>query len=367
MTRQVQILFLVASALACTLISCHSPAAKQAQLGSSQAQPAASQAQPAGQQSQHSTRKYRHFEYRLRTKECGPIGIVEGPDKALWFTESRPACNAIGRITTDGHIREFPLPARKISGHTVGRPGKIVIGPDRALWFTLSGALGRISTDGEIAIYPIRGNEFVPVDLTLGPDGALWFVGFDDNGFTDAIGRMTTNGSAQLHVLGSYNAEFNPWGITSANGTLWIAFQRFILRYSLNGRSERIPIPSGSGNGTSGLGGSIAAGRDGHVWFTDRHYNRVGHIGASGTPTLADARIDEPDPITRGDGGTICFGGFQQVGCLAPDGSIATYWPKSPDAGIQGITLGPDRVIWFTEYYLDAIGTIVPYSDTAPR
>lgn len=354
MTRPTRRSLLVIVALACALVSCHSPAAKQAQF-------APQQAHPGGQPSPHPTRKYRHFEYRLRTKECGPVGIVQGPDKAMWFTESRPACNAIGRITTAGRIREYPLPAPRINGHALSRPGKIVLGPDHALWFTLSGALGRISTAGEIVIYPIPGNEFHPVDLTIGPDEALWFVGFDNNGYTRAIGRMTTRGSTQLHALGlGANSDYNPLGITSANGSLWVALSGFILRYELDGRMKQIAIPSGSGIGTAGLGGSIAAAPDDGVWFTDRHYNRIGHIGADGTPKLLDATIMEPDPVARGEKGAMCFGGFEEVGCIALDGSITTYWPKSPDSGIEGIAIGPDHAIWFTEYYLDAIGKIVP-------
>ena len=64
-----------------------------------------------------------------------PRLIVTGPDGNLWFTEDA----RIGRITPQGAISEFALPA----GITLG---DIVQGPDQALWFTdtVSGTIDRV-------------------------------------------------------------------------------------------------------------------------------------------------------------------------------------------------------------------------------
>jgi streptogramin lyase len=56
-----------------------------------------------------------------------PYGITAGPDGALWFTQF--AANKIGRITTAGVVREFPLPT--LNSHPTG----ITSGSDGALWF----------------------------------------------------------------------------------------------------------------------------------------------------------------------------------------------------------------------------------------
>ena len=70
-----------------------------------------------------------------------PVGIVSGPDGALWFTNDPltgpdpvPTCDggSIGRITTDGLVSNF-------SDSSVICPGEIADGPDGALWFTDSG------------------------------------------------------------------------------------------------------------------------------------------------------------------------------------------------------------------------------------
>ena len=61
----------------------------------------------------------------------GPVGIVAGPDGALWFTTA--ANDSIGRITTAGTITSYTDP-------TISDPCGITVGPDGALWFTNSSA-----------------------------------------------------------------------------------------------------------------------------------------------------------------------------------------------------------------------------------
>lgn len=62
-------------------------------------------------------------------------GIAEGPDGAMWFTESN--MNAIGRVATDGTISTDSVPS----------PASVVAGPDGNMWFTSGtngNAVGRI-------------------------------------------------------------------------------------------------------------------------------------------------------------------------------------------------------------------------------
>jgi len=56
----------------------------------------------------------------------------------------------IGRITMDGTITEYPLPARTPS------PINITVGPDRNIWYTRGGAVGRVTPDGSISEYPLQ-------------------------------------------------------------------------------------------------------------------------------------------------------------------------------------------------------------------
>jgi hypothetical protein len=77
--------------------------------------------------------------FPIPTSNSGPSDIISGPDGALWFTE--PYANKIGRVTTDGVLTEYTLPAPpgglscNINGEFVG-PLRMTVGPDGALWFT---------------------------------------------------------------------------------------------------------------------------------------------------------------------------------------------------------------------------------------
>jgi virginiamycin B lyase len=68
----------------------------------------------------------------------GPYALAAGPDGALWVTLVHGG--AIARVTTDGHVRVFPVAPGC-------RPSIITAGPDGAMWFTRNGddRIGRIS------------------------------------------------------------------------------------------------------------------------------------------------------------------------------------------------------------------------------
>jgi streptogramin lyase len=99
-----------------------------------------------------------------------------GPDGELWFTED--IVNRIGRLTTNGTVKEYQLPSTLNGGRINWEPEGIVTGPDGALWFTevAGDKLGRITTAGVITEYdaPKSGG-----GITVGPDGALWYLAGD--------------------------------------------------------------------------------------------------------------------------------------------------------------------------------------------
>jgi len=66
--------------------------------------------------------------YRCSSGRGVPHGIAAGPDGNLWFTEL--GANQIGRVTTSGAFREFPIPTA--GSYADG----IAAGPDGNLWFT---------------------------------------------------------------------------------------------------------------------------------------------------------------------------------------------------------------------------------------
>ena len=106
-----------------------------------------------------------------------------GGDGNLWFTEIDG--DAIGRITPQGVITEFPLPS------PASRPIGITAGPDGNVWFTeLLGKIGRITPSGTVSEFTEPSVGFF---IVSGPGMNLWFTA--DGG----IGRIATNG--QKHVF----------------------------------------------------------------------------------------------------------------------------------------------------------------------
>ncbi|MEJ0008788.1 MAG: hypothetical protein WDM77_21100 [Steroidobacteraceae bacterium] len=117
-------------------------------------------------------------EFAVPTAQSGPRALATGADGNVWFSEYK--ANRIGRITPKGVITEFPLP-RANSG-----PGDITMGPDGALWFVeLSGGMdgvrtdgnrvGRITYDGKVSEYPLPASAASPINITVGPDRNLWY------------------------------------------------------------------------------------------------------------------------------------------------------------------------------------------------
>lgn len=130
-------------------------------------------------------------EFLPPTPDSGPRAVATGADGNIWFSEFKT--NRIGRITPKGVITEFPLP-RPNSG-----PGDITMGPDGALWFVeLSGGIdgvrtdgnrvGRITYDGKVVEYPIPAGAASPINIAVGPDRNLWYT----RGLT--LGRVTPAG-----------------------------------------------------------------------------------------------------------------------------------------------------------------------------
>ena len=76
----------------------------------------------------------------------------------------------VGRITPAGTVTTF-------SGVRVNRPWDLTEGPDRALWFTNSGnsTIGRITTSGVVSNFG-GGHISNPLGIAAGPDRALWFT-----------------------------------------------------------------------------------------------------------------------------------------------------------------------------------------------
>lgn len=278
----------------------------------------------------------------------------------LLFFTLLPASLAHAAPTQAGQITEYPLPSQ-------GVPWGITSGPDGNLWFTYeySKTIGRITTQGKIKEYPI--SACCPIDITSGPDGDLWFTVTYDNGdvATSYIGRITPQGKTTLHLL--FTDFTHPWGITTGpDGNIWFTvyenegeedWNDYIGMMTPRGKSTLIPA------GTFVHPFYITTGPDGDLWFTEVGAEFQGIVQYNPlTSTMTSFYSSLPIDITTGPDGDLWFTNDKgYIGRINPTtGRIAEYTIPTPNSEPWGITTGPDGNIWFTEYGGNKIGRINP-------
>lgn len=101
-----------------------------------------------------------------------PLGIAQGADGDMWFTEGD---SVIGNVTPAGVVTQFTLP------QGISDPWNIISGPDRNLWFTYTSSaanagVGCINAQGNAAAYAVSTQGSNPDGLTLVDDDAIWLV-----------------------------------------------------------------------------------------------------------------------------------------------------------------------------------------------
>ena len=107
----------------------------------------------------------------------------------------------------------------------------------------------------------------------------------------------------------------------------------------------------------------IAAGSDGHMWFTDALANRIGRISTAGIITefsISTGQSSWPTSIAAGPDGNLWFieRNANQIGRITPAGSITEFPIPTANSGPEGIAAGPDGNLWFTESSGNKIGRI---------
>jgi streptogramin lyase len=120
-------------------------------------------------------------EFLVLTSNAVPGAIVTGPDRNLWFVASlgsglsNSSWGEIGRITPARNVTEFPLPNKPEPA--AASPSELTAGPDGNVWFVVGDehTLGRITPQGTITEFALPAGTTLG-DITLGPDGNLWFT-----------------------------------------------------------------------------------------------------------------------------------------------------------------------------------------------
>jgi len=250
-----------------------------------------------------------------------------------------------------------------------------------ALGLGLAGAQAQVIT--EFVSDKTAADNTLLADITAGPDGNLWFTEYFPH---PRIGKITPAGVVTEYSRGFTSVTHPEYGITvevtvgsitaGPDGNLWFT----------EGRANRIGkiTPAGAvteysrgitlnpflEGGNAGIS-SITAGPDGNLWFTETYNNRIGRITTAGVVTEYRTSSNLfPYIITAGPDGNLWFTelGANRIGKITPAGAVTEYGRgitpnPSPgdikgDVSLHGIIAGPDGNLWFTETYTNRIGKI---------
>jgi YD repeat-containing protein len=156
-----------------------------------------------------------------------------------------------------------------------------------------------------------------PAYITTGADKKLWFTDYG----TSKIGTSTTTGA--------------------------------VTEYSLPAGSKPV---------------GIAEGPSEEIWFADQGTSRIGKVTTKGAITEYPLSTEvAPQDLTEGPEGNMWFtasstqnGKPNYIGKMTPSGALTQYALTAERASPTGITVGPEKYIWFTEQYLNKICVLNP-------
>jgi virginiamycin B lyase len=301
--------------------------------------------------------------------------MTAGPGGAIWFTAGQALMtgeggSVVGSIGEDGQVQLFPLPSHFFAG-------TIAAGPDGNLW--LAGAfqnkagyliprIGRLSPVGAFAEYAPANQVGTVHSVTAGPDGAIWFtLGYSAKGLKrGAVGRIDGGGATTLFPLPSGSGPGTI--VAGADGNLWFTERGGggpkIGRITPDGHLAHFRLPSRDWRPAS-----IVAGTDGNLWFGEepvifspKRRSRVGRITTAGA--ITEFRVpgqERTQALAAGPAGNVWFAsplgqGPLAVGSISSTGVVtppACLKPTPCEVDADALAVGADGRLWFSmsKYY----------------
>jgi streptogramin lyase len=206
---------------------------------------------------------------------------------------------------------------------------------------------------------------------TISTTGCSLAIGDGTLSMNVAVTNTLRTDSA-THTITEYTTTAQqPFGIaTGADGNLWFAENNgampAISQISSSGtgytKHALLPVQSGTNNGWESPFG-VAIGADGNIWVGDDNSHPLGNIGQV-TPAAVINTYHANHQFTNfaspGLDGNEWFSecSTNAVSSVSTTGTV-TESSVSGATDIQGMTLGPDGNIWFTDLGSKRVGTVV--------
>jgi streptogramin lyase len=269
------------------------------------------------------------------------------------------------RVLSDGKGGAWLLADRAVAVHLDPnlKSGKVYVflpapdggvaalaGPDGRLCFSAGGYPTCLYPDGSFVAYTWS---YVPGMIgAVAGRNTIWLSERGRLTAVDASGRVQrflylADGTAPVDVA------------VDRRGAVWFAGRGSVTR--LGPRGDILPVRVASaGDGPFG----IAAAPDGTLWFTLSH--AVGYVRADAgrnvtTRVFSTGRDSAPDGIAVDAHGTAWA--TDESGTILEidaNGLVRRHPLGDADSVPFGITVGPDRHIWFTEFLADRLGRLDP-------
>ncbi len=298
-----------------------------------------------------------------------------GMFRARWHIGRRVALVGATLLALGG------VPASAATVKEFAQPNAIGIGgASEALWFATPTQVGRMDGSGRLAasyalpanVTVVNGSPGEP--FPIGSDGSMWFsaVRRTSHGTVRLIGHVSPSGTFSFHPLPKGHGGLIV--ATDGRGDVWFP-DHFVKHHQRvpavgeltpSGRIKDYRVPS---LGADIVG--ISAGPGKKVWFTSCSTN-----GASAYVGWIDQRGHArafyphgpwcPGDLVAGPDGAMWFTAAldqlgphsDRIGRITPAGVVSYYSTGLATTEPDGIAVGGDGAIWFTEHSTPAIARI---------
>lgn len=287
-------------------------------------------------------------EFQIKSPNNHPGDMVVGADNNVWFVDQTG--NKIGHVTHTGTITGALIPQK--ASNVVG----IAEGPDGAIWFTeaATSRIGRLA--GGVFHTYLLPTKSSPRGITTGSDGNLYYTMYGRH----AIGQINPTTKVRNNTFAALPAGAGPTRITSGpDGNLWVTetAKNEVARVTVpGGVVTQVPLPANSAPS------HIAAGPDGNMWVTEPGRNRVALINTTSLVVTPIVVGGTPTGITPGGDGATMWVTEQTGNAVARitiAGNVVKAFPVPTKASAPGgIVTGGDGNVWFSENASDKIGRV---------